>query len=109
MSALLLQLVQTSAHDVRVQARIIRKARRDALALRRQNSLDDTAEEPFLNETDMEVSIHLQFSKLYVNAGCQELRLYSSGLDSATKAARSIVIFLTQRSVSSIASILQVS
>lgn len=57
MSALLLQLVQTSAHDVRVQARILRKARRDALALRRQNSLDDAAEEPFLNETDMEVSI----------------------------------------------------
>lgn len=28
----------------------------------------------------------------------QELRLYASGLDSATKAAKAIVLFLTQRS-----------
>ncbi|KIP08264.1 hypothetical protein PHLGIDRAFT_127100 [Phlebiopsis gigantea 11061_1 CR5-6] len=79
-SALLLQLVQTSAHDVRVEAEILRDARVQALALRRQESTSD-AKPSFLDEKDME-----------------ELRLYTSGLDSATRAARTIIAFLTQRS-----------
>lgn len=54
-SALLLQLVQTSAHDVRVQARNIRKARQQALTLRRQDSQNEPEEEPFLDEREMEV------------------------------------------------------
>ncbi|CCM06130.1 uncharacterized protein FIBRA_08379 [Fibroporia radiculosa] len=80
-SALLLQLVQTSAHDVRVEARSLRKARDQALAIRRQSSFGDKQGGPFLDEKDLE-----------------EIRLYMSGLDSATKAAKTIIIFLTQRS-----------
>ena len=55
-SALLLQLVQTSTHDVRVQARTIRKARLQEMALRRQDSMNEQEEQPFLDEKDMEVS-----------------------------------------------------
>ncbi|RPD54662.1 hypothetical protein L226DRAFT_613702 [Lentinus tigrinus ALCF2SS1-7] len=81
-SALLMQLVQTSAHDVRVEARAIRKARDQALALKRQESFTEKPpKEPLLDEHDQE-----------------EMRLYASGLDSATKAAKTIIIFLTQRS-----------
>ncbi|EJF61054.1 hypothetical protein DICSQDRAFT_170603 [Dichomitus squalens LYAD-421 SS1] len=81
-SALLMQLVQTSAHDVRVEAQAIRKAREQALALRRQESFNEKPQkEPWLDEHDKE-----------------EIRLYASGLDSATKAAKTIIIFLTQRS-----------
>ncbi|KAJ3559315.1 hypothetical protein NM688_g422 [Phlebia brevispora] len=96
-SALLLQLVQTSAHDVRVEARAIRKARQHALALHQQGNTNDSSEEPFLDERDMEVGSAAQ---LRVNAHrCfQELRLYTTGLESATKAAKTIIGFLTQRS-----------
>ncbi|KAI0754694.1 hypothetical protein C8Q80DRAFT_1094239 [Daedaleopsis nitida] len=80
-SALLMQLVQTSAHDVRVEAKSIRKAREQALALKRQESFNEKPKEPWLDEHDKE-----------------EIRLYASGLDSATKAAKTIIIFLTQRS-----------
>ncbi|KAI0317644.1 hypothetical protein OF83DRAFT_1120276 [Amylostereum chailletii] len=82
-SALLLQLVQTSAHGVRVDARRLGKARQQTLALRRQESLNDKEKlkEPFLDQTDVE-----------------EINLYTSGLESATKSAKTIVIFLTQRS-----------
>ncbi|TFK52693.1 hypothetical protein OE88DRAFT_1628274 [Heliocybe sulcata] len=80
-SALLLQLVQTSSHDVRVEARKLGKARQQAVALRRQDSLNDLSDESFLSEADNE-----------------EIRLYMSGLDSATKVAKTIVLFLTQRS-----------
>ena len=80
-SALLMQLVQTSAHDVRVEAKAIRKAREQALALRRQESFNEQPQKaPWLDEHDRE-----------------EIRLYASGLDSATKAAKTIIIFLTQR------------
>ncbi|OCH92592.1 hypothetical protein OBBRIDRAFT_791042 [Obba rivulosa] len=79
-SALLLQLVQTSAHDIRLEAKTLYKARQQLLAMRRQESIDQR-NEPFLDEKDME-----------------EIRLYMSGLDSATKAAKTIIIFLTQRS-----------
>ncbi|KAF5374102.1 hypothetical protein D9615_008832 [Tricholomella constricta] len=85
-SALLLQLVQTSAHDVRIEAKKIDKARQNRFALRRQESLTESQAnlappEPFLDDNDFE-----------------EIRLYGSGLDSATKAAKTIVLFLTQRS-----------
>ncbi|KAF5337499.1 hypothetical protein D9758_013605 [Tetrapyrgos nigripes] len=82
-SALLLQLVQTSAHDVRVSAKSIERARQQKLAMRRQESFTETqqAPEPFLDEHDKE-----------------EIRLYGTGLDSATKAAQTIILFLTQRS-----------
>lgn len=85
-SALLLQLVQTSAHGVRVQAKRLAKARQQALAMRRQESVAealsaDKPADPFLDEKDEE-----------------EIQLYMSGLESATKAAKTIVLFLTQRS-----------
>jgi hypothetical protein len=58
-SALLLQLVQTSAHGVRLQAKRLAKARQQALTMRRQESMADTPSEkppgPFLDEKDNEV------------------------------------------------------
>ncbi|KAF8158512.1 hypothetical protein B0H34DRAFT_797892 [Crassisporium funariophilum] len=83
-SALLMQLVQTSAHDVRLEAKRIEKIRQNKFALRRQESFTESQQappEPFLDETDQE-----------------EIRLYGSGLESATKAAKTIIMFLTQRS-----------
>lgn len=80
-SALLLQLVQTSAHGVRVAARRLGKARQQAAALKRTESYGSVDEaKPFLEDQDHE-----------------EIGLYLSGLESATKAAKTIVIFLTQR------------
>ncbi|EDR13190.1 uncharacterized protein LACBIDRAFT_292430 [Laccaria bicolor S238N-H82] len=83
-SALLLQLVQTSAHDVRIESRRIEKARQNKFALRRQESFTESQQappEPFLDENDHE-----------------EIRLYTSGMESANKAAKTIILFLTQRS-----------
>ena len=56
-SALLLQLVQTSAHNVRIEARRIAKARRQQFALRRQESMngDIESDDKFLDECDSEV------------------------------------------------------
>ena len=59
-SALLLQLVQTSAHGVRVQVKRLAKARQQALAMRRQESVAealsaDKPADPFLDEKDEEV------------------------------------------------------
>lgn len=76
-----MQLVQTSAHDVRIEAKAIRKMREQAYALKRQDSCNEKpVKEPWLNEHDRD-----------------EIRLYASGLDSATKAAKTIILFLTQR------------
>ncbi|KAH8114301.1 hypothetical protein DFH11DRAFT_1508962 [Phellopilus nigrolimitatus] len=80
-SALLLQLVQTSAHNVRVEARRVAKARQQHFALKRQDSITGDTRGPFLDEKDLE-----------------EVRLYSAGLEAPTKAAKAIVLFLTQRS-----------
>ncbi|KAG5351628.1 hypothetical protein C0989_005551 [Termitomyces sp. Mn162] len=85
-SALLLQLVQTSAHDVRIEAKKIDKARQHRFALKRHESLTESqakllAPEPFLDDNDLE-----------------EIRLYGSALDSAIKAAKTIILFLNQRS-----------
>ena len=60
-SALLLQLVQTSAHDVRLEARKIEKIRQNKFALRRQESFSESqpgSPEPFLDETDQEVGVY---------------------------------------------------
>ena len=59
-SALLLQLVQTSAHDVRLEARKIEKIRQNKFALRRQESFSESQPappEPFLDETDQDVGV----------------------------------------------------
>ena len=59
-SALLLQLVQTSAHDVRIEARKIDKARQNKFALRRQESFSESQPgppEPFLDENDQAVCV----------------------------------------------------
>lgn len=60
-SALLLQLVQTSAHDVRIKANDIAKQRRNKLALRRQESFSESqsqilASEDFLDDEDGDVN-----------------------------------------------------
>ncbi|KAF8133417.1 hypothetical protein EV363DRAFT_1470656 [Boletus edulis] len=79
-SALLLQLVQTSARDVRIAARNISKTRQNR-ALRNQDSTTEKAKDVVFDEQDVE-----------------EIQLYMSGLDSANNAAKTIVLFLTQRS-----------
>ncbi|KAH0832222.1 sister chromatid cohesion C-terminus-domain-containing protein [Lanmaoa asiatica] len=79
-SALLLQLIQTSARDVRIAARKISKTRQNR-ALRNQDSTTEKPKDIIFDEQDVE-----------------EIQLYVSGLDSATNAAKTIVLFLTQRS-----------
>jgi hypothetical protein len=79
-SALLLQLVQTSAHDVRIQARKIEKARQNKFALRRQESLTESqtsllTPEPFLDDNDHDVrslALSWLFAHLFVHRryGC---------------------------------------
>jgi cohesin loading factor subunit SCC2 len=54
-SALLLQLVQTSAHDVRADVQRIVNARQESFALRRQDSLTENDSSPFLDEYDAQV------------------------------------------------------
>lgn len=79
-SALLLQLVQTSARDVRVAARKIAKARQNH-SLRRQDSSLEKLQDTMFDEHD-----------------AKEVQLYISGLEPATTAAKTIILFLTQRS-----------
>ncbi|KAF8215671.1 armadillo-type protein [Mycena galopus ATCC 62051] len=85
-SALLLQLVQTSAHDVRIKAADIAKDRHNKALLRRQESFSESqsqilVDEDFLDDQDK-----------------AEIGLYKSGLDPAKKAATKIILFLNQRS-----------
>lgn len=54
-SALLLQLVQTSAHNVRHEARRIAKARQQQFAMKRQDSAIGDLSGPFLDDIDLEV------------------------------------------------------
>ncbi|KAI0034608.1 hypothetical protein K488DRAFT_83792 [Vararia minispora EC-137] len=77
-SALLLQLVQTSTHSVRIYAR--------KLARSRQQDLTTSA-------TSLESD-----GGLVGNSDREEIELYLSGLESATKSAKTIVAYLTQRS-----------
>ncbi|KAH8077046.1 hypothetical protein BXZ70DRAFT_709469 [Cristinia sonorae] len=79
-SALLLQLVQTSARDVRIDAQSLHKTRQHANTLRLKEGYGDDMEGSVLEESDM-----------------AEIRLYLSGMESATKAAKTIIVFLTQR------------
>lgn len=64
-SALLLQLVQTSAHDVRISAQGIAKERQNKIALRRQESFAESQSqnqpEDFLDEQDNAVSRRFPF------------------------------------------------
>ncbi|CAE6465375.1 unnamed protein product [Rhizoctonia solani] len=80
-SALLFQLVQTSAHDVRIHAQKLARKRREAIADAKLSSLVEGGKAPLLDEHDRE-----------------EIHLYLNGLESATKTAKTIVLFLTQRS-----------
>lgn len=79
-SALLLQLIQSSAHRVRVESRRINRDRQQQNALRRQDSAME-ASGPFLDENDIE-----------------EIKLYANGLEAPINSAKAIVVFLTQRS-----------
>ncbi|KZS93617.1 hypothetical protein SISNIDRAFT_454038 [Sistotremastrum niveocremeum HHB9708] len=79
-SALLLQLVQTSAHDVRVQIQRLASEREQSFVLNHQ---PDNQEEQPSGPTERDY---------------QELQLYATGLEPATKAARTIITFLTKRS-----------
>ncbi|KIK69873.1 hypothetical protein GYMLUDRAFT_34262 [Collybiopsis luxurians FD-317 M1] len=85
-SALLLQLVQTSAHDVRLGAQKIDRARQVKVALRRQESIAVESQasignDEFLDEEDRAA-----------------IKLHNSGLVSPHKAASTIIHFLTSRS-----------
>ncbi|KAF7296630.1 Sister chromatid cohesion protein [Mycena chlorophos] len=84
-SALLLQLVQTSAHDLRVKAADIAKERQTKIALKQQQSFTES-QKSLQVEDDFWTN---------VTAG---IRLFETGLESATKAAKTIILFLTQRS-----------
>ncbi|QRV77482.1 proline-rich protein Rad9 protein [Ceratobasidium sp. AG-Ba] len=79
-SALLFQLVQTSAHDVRIHAQRLSRKRREAIADASASSFMENGKQPLLDEHDRE-----------------EAHLYLNGLESATKTAKTIVLFLTQR------------
>ncbi|KAG8957597.1 Sister chromatid cohesion protein 2 [Tulasnella sp. 419] len=79
-SALLLQLVQTSAHDVRVEGIRFHKARMQLMTQASQLNISES-QGKLLSDTDQE-----------------EIRMYNSCLDSANSAAKSIIAFLTMRS-----------
>lgn len=79
-SALLLQLVQTSAHDVRVQLQRLASEREQSFVLNHQ---PDSQEEQPPGPTERDY---------------QELQLYTTGLEPTTKAARTMITFLTKRS-----------
>ncbi|OBZ71396.1 Protein rad9 [Grifola frondosa] len=72
-SALLLQLVQTSAHDVRIGARTLHKARQQIFALRKQDNFDEKIKEPFLDDKDIE-EIRSGKSKVTKNTNEAEYR-----------------------------------
>lgn len=55
-SALLFQLVQTSAHDVRIHAQKLARKRREAIADAKVASFVENGKTPLLDEHDREVS-----------------------------------------------------
>lgn len=97
-SALLLQLVQTSARDVRVDVQSLHNSRQHANTLRMKDGYGNDMEGAFLTESDMTVSSVRALEGLMLII-VQEIRLYTTGLESATKAAKTIILFLTQRCV----------
>jgi len=101
-SVLLLQLVQTSAHDVRLKARKTEKNRQNQMTLKRQECFSENrqVQESLLDENDQEV-FHLSYkwdTRLNGYPSVQEIVLYKGGLDAAMQAARTIISFLTRRS-----------
>lgn len=89
-SALLLQLVQTSCHDVLLEGKAAEKRRLQERALKRQESMLSVSDSQKPEEPQ-------EFLDEY---GREAVRLYEKGLESATKAAGTIVLFLTSRLVS---------
>lgn len=85
-SALLLQLVQTSAHDVRLAARKIERARQAKFASRRQESIM------------METQVNIGSQEFLDEEDRAAIKLHNSALSSPHKAASTIVHFLTSRS-----------
>ncbi|KAG9034044.1 Sister chromatid cohesion protein 2 [Tulasnella sp. JGI-2019a] len=81
-SALLLQLIQTSAHDVRIAGAKFSSLRLQMLSQNSQtNAYDARARDRLLSDEDKE-----------------EIVMYTSALDSANNSAKSIIAFLTTRS-----------
>lgn len=81
-SALLLQLVQTSAHDVRVRAQRLTSEREQSFVLNHQQDSQEERQTGPVPPTDRDF---------------EEIQLYVGGLEPATKAARTIINFLTKR------------
>lgn len=86
-SALLLQLVQTSAHDVRLGARKIERARQAKIASRRQESI--------MIESQVNIGCNQEFLD---EEDLAAIKLHNSALSSPLKAASTIIHFLTSRS-----------
>lgn len=83
-SALLLQLVQTSTRDVRVRAQRLTSEREQSFVLSHQQDSQEERPQASVPATERDFG---------------EIQLYVGGMDPATKAARTIINFLTKRSV----------
>jgi cohesin loading factor subunit SCC2 len=93
--------VQTSAHDVRIHAQKLARKRREAIADASASSFVEGGKLPLLDEHDREASVE-QVKLMMFNDQVfpmQEMHLYLNGLESSTKTAKTIVLFLTQRYV----------
>jgi cohesin loading factor subunit SCC2 len=107
-SALLLQLVQTSSHNIRIESLRIARARHQSATLQRQDTGVGDSQGPFLDELYEEVRPILLICSLNMENQTdlhlsitlprrQECCLYTSSLDVPAKAAQTIVLFLMQR------------
>ena len=77
-SALLLQLVQTSAHDVRTAVRKISKRRQQTLA-RKDSWVDASEKRTFLDDNDLDVCLYLISSTVVDNLRSPGSRLVLFG------------------------------
>ncbi|KAH8818805.1 sister chromatid cohesion C-terminus-domain-containing protein [Flagelloscypha sp. PMI_526] len=91
-SALLLQLIQTSCHDVLREGRLLEKRRMQDTALKRQESMMSLSGSDSLSKASSDQDDFLD------EHDRESMRLYEKGLEGATKAARTIVLFLSSRS-----------
>ncbi|KAJ4497024.1 hypothetical protein C8R41DRAFT_824439 [Lentinula lateritia] len=89
-SALLLQLVQSSAHDIRLGARKIDRERQAKIALRRQESIVMESQQSQMNNGNNEGFLDEEDRAV--------IKLHSAALASPHKAASTIIHFLTSRS-----------
>ncbi|KAJ3806212.1 hypothetical protein F5876DRAFT_80926 [Lentinula aff. lateritia] len=89
-SALLLQLVQSSAHDIRLGARKIDRERQAKFALRRQESIIMESQQSQMNNGNNGEFLDEEDRAL--------IKLHSAALASPHKAALTIIHFLTSRS-----------